>query len=79
MAALHEQRVLRVVAAVKEAAAQADGEGKLLRTDRSVHASHSVRNSDKRKCTQVRATLQQLALSSASSHCLPLSLAGADA
>ena len=46
---LHAQRVAKVAECV---AANSRGGGKLLRTDRSVHESHSVRNSDKTRTKQ---------------------------
>jgi Delta24-sterol reductase len=44
--ALHDERVLAVASAVRSSS-------KLMRTDRSVYESHSVRNSDKSTVTQV--------------------------
>ena len=46
---LHAERVAKVAECV---AANSRGGGKLLRTDRSVHESHSVRNSDKTRTQQ---------------------------
>ena len=53
-AAKHGERVARVAAAVAQAAAEREGgPQRLLRTDRSVFDSHSVRNSDKSRSSNI--------------------------